>query len=453
MSTEVKEEEKSTELKPTPKDDGNDIDDIDDNKSDVSLSDSDESTDSEDELAKTRIPDEDPRWTKVTYDGGVKKIVVREGWGKPAPDGSDAYVRYIGRFKDTQRVFEDNTKLNPPFKFLVGHFRVIRAIDIAVAAMKIGEKCILRTTSRYAYGEKGEGRKIAPNKDLDYDLEVVDWTDWKRVSNKDEIRKRILKQGEGDMYDVPDNSAICDITYTAQICDDFKYPDNVFSSGRHIDFMVNEDPTFPDGFHECLKTMNKYEIAEFKIESKFGFGDIGITELGIAPNATLYYRVHMHNYQNLMSRWKMEPEQLFDVAKRFKDKARQYYELGNYDYSFQRYEKSLEYWEADEKYDNKQKEIAKDACAVIHGNIAVIHLKKKEYIDCIRECNKVLQRDRKNIKAWTRRGQSKMMLAEYKSAHDDLKWALTFDPKNKYIKRILKINKNKKKSYMDNQKK
>merc|ERR1719403_255341 len=105
--------------------------------------------------------------------------------------------------------------MNPPFKFLVGHFRVIRAIDIAVQKMKIGEKILLRSSSRYAYGEKGEGRKIAPNKDLDYELEVVDWADWKRVN----------KQGEGDMYDVPDASAICDITYTAQSFEaEEKYP-------------------------------------------------------------------------------------------------------------------------------------------------------------------------------------------------------------------------------------
>merc|ERR1719461_1143368 len=377
------------------------------------------SSDSEDELARSRIADDDPRWEKVTYDNGVKKIVLNKGWGKPPPDGSDAYIRYIGKFKDSQRIFEDNTKLNPPFKFLVGHFRVIRAIDIAVASMKIGEKCLLRTTSRYAFGEKGEGRKIAPNKDLDYELEVVDWTDWKRVNNKDEVRKRVLKQGEGDMYDVPDASAICDITYTAQIfSDDEKYPSCVYSCGRHVDVMVNEDPTFPEGFHEALKCMNKYEIAEFKIEPSYGFGDKGVVELGIEPNATLYYRIVMHNYQNLMSRWKMEPLQLFDVGNRFKSKAREYFELGNWDYAMNRYEKALEYFEADEKMDHEEKAEAAQYITTVHNNMAMIHLKKHDYLDCIRECRKVIKYNDKNVKAWCRLGQSKMMLADYKQAHE-----------------------------------
>jgi len=391
---------------------------------------------------------------------------LKEGWGKPAPDGSDAYIRYVGKFKDTQRVFEDNTKQKPPFKFLVGHFRVIRAIDIAVAAMKIGEKCLLRTTSRYAFGEKGEGRKIAPNKDLDYELEVIDWNDWKRVNNKDGVRKRVLKQGEGDMYDVPDASAICDITYTAQIFpnddelyldvkdgDEEKYPDRVFSCGRHIEFMVNDDPTFPEGFHEALKSMNKYEIAEFKIEPSWAFGEKGVTELGIGSNQSLYYRIHMHNYQNLMSRWKMEPEQLFDVANRFKRKAKEYFELGNWDYAFQRYEKALEYFEADEKMDHEEKKQAADDITIVHNNLAMIHLKRNEFLECIREANKVIKADKDNIKAWCRKGQARSMLADYKKADDDLRHAQSLDKKNKFIKRCIKRNKKKKKQYNDNQKK
>ena len=86
----------------------------DDSMSDVGSSSS-SSSDSEDELARSRVSDEDPRWQRVTHDNGVKKIILSEGWGAPAPDGSYAYIRYVGKFKDSQRIFEDNTHLNPPF--------------------------------------------------------------------------------------------------------------------------------------------------------------------------------------------------------------------------------------------------------------------------------------------------------------------------------------------------
>ena len=208
----------------------------------------------------------------------------------------------------------------------------------------------------------------------------------------------------------------------------------------------------PDGFHEALKSMNKYEVAEFKVFPALGFGAKGVAELGLAPDATLYYRVHLHNYQNLMSRWKMEPLQLFDVARRFKNKARQYFELGRWDYAFQRYEKALEYLEADEKMDGDEKRQAQQEMALVHNNLAMVHLKRGEFMDCIRECNKVLRHDEANVKAWCRKGQSRMMLAEYKKAKADLRHALSLDEHNRFIKRMIKLNRKKKRRYNENQK-
>merc|ERR1711933_470490 len=82
----------------------------------------------------------------------------------------------------------------------------------------------------------------------------------------------------------------------------------------------------------------------------------------------------------------------------------------------------------------------------------MIHLKKYEFLDCIRECGKVIQRNAKNVKAWCRMGQSRMMLAEYKRAHEDLMHALSLDPDNKYVKRMIRLNKKKKRAYNTNQK-
>jgi len=178
----------------------------------------------------------------------------------------------------------------------------------------------------------------------------------------------------------------------------------------------------------------------------------GVSELGLAPHTTLYYRIHLHNYQNLMSRWKMEPLQLFDVAQRFKTKARQYFDLGRWHYAFQRYEKALEYLEADEKMDGEEKRRAQREIAVVHCNLAMVHLKRSEFTDCIRECNKVLRFDDSNVKAWCRKGQSRMMLSEYKKAKADLRHALSLEPENRFIKRMIKLNRKKKRRYNDNQK-
>lgn len=221
----------------------------------------------------------------------------------------------------------------------------------------------------------------------------------------------------------------------------------MFSRGRHVSVCVNDDLSFPEGFHFGLKSMNKYEFAEFKINPEFGFGTEGKKSLNIPPNAFIYYRVHMHNYQNLMSRWKMEPEQLFEVAKRFKKQGEMYFKAGDLDYAFERYEKSMHYWEADEKYSEEQKRFTKGEIALIRNNLALIHLKRKEYKDCVRECTKVLKFWPKNVKAFARRGHARMMCCNYKTAKKNIKKALSIDPSNAYAKKLLRMNRSKKKYY------
>eukprot|EP01084_Bolivina_argentea_P017539 32759_1 len=93
---------------------------------------------------------------------------------------------------------------------------------------KLGEKC---TTSRYAFGEK-EGRKIARTQSC---IEIG-------------FIQNINCNGDFACQDPPDK---CDKNYIWN--GDEKYPSNVFSCGRHIEFMVDEDPIFPQGFHENLK--------------------------------------------------------------------------------------------------------------------------------------------------------------------------------------------------------
>merc|ERR1712129_316166 len=72
---------------------------------------------------------------------------------------------------------------------------------------------------------------------------------------------------------------------------------------------------------------------------------------------------------------------------------------------------------------------------------------------CIRECQKELKYEETNVKSWCRMGQSRMMLGEYQQASEDLSHALLLDKDNKYIKRMIKTNRKKKRSYNDNQKK
>ena len=59
-----------------------------------------------------------------------------------------------------------------PFKFALARNRVIRAWDIGVAKMRVGEIARLTCSSDLCYGPDGAG-PIPPNADLIFDVELV----------------------------------------------------------------------------------------------------------------------------------------------------------------------------------------------------------------------------------------------------------------------------------------
>ena len=60
----------------------------------------------------------------------------------------------------------------PPFKFALGRNRVIKAWDVGIAKMKVGETARLTATSDMCYGKDGAG-PIPPNADLIFEVELV----------------------------------------------------------------------------------------------------------------------------------------------------------------------------------------------------------------------------------------------------------------------------------------
>lgn len=51
---------------------------------------------------------------------------------------------------------------------------MIQGLDLALALMDVGEECELHVTSRFAFGELGNGSIIPPNSDLTYKITLWD---------------------------------------------------------------------------------------------------------------------------------------------------------------------------------------------------------------------------------------------------------------------------------------
>uniref|UniRef100_A0ACD5WHM8 Uncharacterized protein n=1 Tax=Avena sativa TaxID=4498 RepID=A0ACD5WHM8_AVESA len=112
----------------------------------------------------------------LTGDGGVLKTVIRQAKaGAIAPSDSLSLVdvHYEGTLAETGEVFDTTHEDNSVFSFEIGEGSVIRAWDIAVKTMKVGEVAKITCEPEYAYGAAGSPPEIPPDATLIFEVELV----------------------------------------------------------------------------------------------------------------------------------------------------------------------------------------------------------------------------------------------------------------------------------------
>ena len=85
------------------------------------------------------------------------------GWLKQGLGKGDQFDSSRGGFGPFQK---------PPFTFALGRNRVIKAWDVGIAKMRIGETALLTCTSDVCYGRDGAG-PIPPKADLIFEVELL----------------------------------------------------------------------------------------------------------------------------------------------------------------------------------------------------------------------------------------------------------------------------------------
>lgn len=106
----------------------------------------------------------------VTKDGGVLKLVKREGTELPMI-GDKVSVHYVGMLLGGTQ-FDSSRHRENPFSFELGKRLVIKALDIGVATMKLVELCQLICKPGYAYASASSPPKIPPNATLVFEIEL-----------------------------------------------------------------------------------------------------------------------------------------------------------------------------------------------------------------------------------------------------------------------------------------
>ncbi|XP_068147492.1 FK506-binding protein 59 [Drosophila tropicalis] len=386
---------------------------------------------------------EESKKIDLSNDGGVLKEILKEGTGSETPNnGCKVSLHYTGRLVDGTE-FDSSVSRNEPFEFELGKGRVIKAFDMGVATMKLGERCFLTCAPNYAYGAAGSPPSIPPDSTLIFELEMLGWKGEDLSPNQDgSIERTILEQSEKKR--TPSDGAFV----KAHISGSFE--GRVFEE-RDVEFDYGEGSAINliEGLEIALEKINVGETSKIKIQSKYAFGLKGNEAFKIPPNATVEYIVKLNDCGKGLEEWKLSDAERIDEAKVYKEKGTNYFKKENWSLAIKMYNKckNLLPNSADSNEEVKKLKIA------THSNIALCHQKSNDNFDAKQECNAVLALDANNVKALYRRGQCNLIINELDEALDDFQKVIELEPGNKAAANHVLICKQKIKENKDKEKK
>ncbi|KAK4311688.1 hypothetical protein Pmani_016823 [Petrolisthes manimaculis] len=365
-------------------------------------------------------------------DGGVLKEILKTGEGEETPlTGDKVFVHYVGTLESDGSKFDSSRDRGEHFSFTLGKREVIEAWDLGVASMKKGETAKLTCKSKYAYGPKGNPPKIPADATLIFEVELFEWQGEDLSQKKDGgIIRRNIVAGEG--YQTPNEGAVLEVHIVG------KLNGTVFDE-RDVKFSLGEgsEHNIPEGLETALEKFKKGEKSTLKLSPDYGYGKEGNVALGIPPGASLQYEVELHNFEKAKESWEMDQEEKVVQAKACKERGTAFLKQEKYQLAVKQYKKIIDLLEHDSGLDDEMKAESQHVLLAGHLNLAMAYLKLKHSTEARDHSDKALEMDKKNIKAFFRRGQAYMNLGEYELAQSDFSACLNIEENNKAAKQQL----------------
>ncbi|XP_048643663.1 peptidyl-prolyl cis-trans isomerase FKBP4 isoform X2 [Marmota marmota marmota] len=253
------------------------------------------------------------------HDEGVLKVIKREGTGTEMPMiGDRVTVHYTGWLLDGTK-FDSSLDRKDKFSFDLGKGEVIKAWDVAVATMKVGEVCHITCKPEYAYGSAGSPPKIPPNATLVFEVELFEFKGEDLTEDEDGgIIRRIRTRGEG--YARPNEGAIVEVTLEGY------HQDQLFDQ-RELRFEIGEGESLdlPCGLEKAIQRMEKGEHSIVYLKSSYAFGSAGKEKFQIPPYAELRYEIHLKSFEKAKESWEMNSEEKLEQSTIVKERGTVYF--------------------------------------------------------------------------------------------------------------------------------
>ncbi len=157
----------------------------------------------EEHLAKNNIKFQKGKW-------GTYIVMTTEGTGEKLSGTSVAVVNYTGRTLDSGRVFDSN--IDPKFKHMqpydvnISAFNVVLGWIDALLQLKKGSKATIYVPATLGYGVQGNGDVIGPNKNLVFDIDVIDAiTEEQLLAKQQAMQEEMMKKMQQEQITAPDS--------------------------------------------------------------------------------------------------------------------------------------------------------------------------------------------------------------------------------------------------------
>uniref|UniRef100_A0A8C7X5R0 peptidylprolyl isomerase n=1 Tax=Oryzias sinensis TaxID=183150 RepID=A0A8C7X5R0_9TELE len=209
---------------------------------------------SSDETAK-RSPHEEPEapaqldeWLDVLGNGQLKKKVTAPGKGRASrpQKGQNVRIHLKASLVDGTLV-EDQ----PNFSFTLGDSDVIQALDLTVQLMEMGEKALIQSDPKYAYGDRGSLEpRVPPNAQLSLEVELLEATDAPDVELLPPAEKIALasrKRERGNVHYQRGDYAFAVNSYSIAL--------QIAESSSKVDIRPEEEDELLDVRVKCLNNM------------------------------------------------------------------------------------------------------------------------------------------------------------------------------------------------------
>ncbi|CAL4120323.1 unnamed protein product, partial [Meganyctiphanes norvegica] len=247
------------------------------------------------------------------------------------------------------------------------------------------------------------------------------------VSNKD-FGKLIEKEGQADT--APGKGSCVTINATGKLEDG-----TIIEKHEDLTFTLGDNEVI-QGFEMILPLMNKGEIAEGYIASRFAYGKKGLSPK-ILPDTNIYYTIELVDYHAEQDPGEISVSERMVIGNRKRERGNFWFNREEYTMAIQCYSACLDFFDdAEEEYGeevrDEVKPILEERLKALN-NLAATQIKLESYDVAVRSLDTILKCQPENVKALYRKGKCLGVQGKYKEAEELLRKACSLEPASRLL--------------------